>query len=147
MTSKEFIEKALLGETSKDHCSSVVAIRNGRDVTVYSYGSHYPLVKIIGDKAFVNTRGYSNTTAKHIGWAFSAAANIVGWENVYHAPVSGSLTISDIIAGSEREASRLRDEMLGKKRTDTKVYRWLDTQLHRAYRTLEAATSLRLTEV
>lgn len=45
---------------------------------LYSYGHHYPLMFYVqardGNRVlFVNTSGYSNTTAKHINWAFSAA--------------------------------------------------------------------------
>lgn len=32
----------------------------------YSYGSHYPLLFKVGGKVFVNVRGYSPSTAKHI---------------------------------------------------------------------------------
>lgn len=66
MKTVEFIQKAINGY-AKDgaHCSSVL-YRNG---VVYSYGEHYPLLFRIGNKVFVNTSGYSNTTAKHIGWA------------------------------------------------------------------------------
>ena len=49
--------------------------------TVYSYGRHYPLGRIgtyKGQKiAFINDTGYSNTTAKHIRHAKSAASHLI----------------------------------------------------------------------
>jgi hypothetical protein len=55
-------------------CSSVI-FSSG---VLYSYGYHYPLMWTVKsrdgrDVLFVNTRGYSVTTAKHINWAFRAA--------------------------------------------------------------------------
>ena len=56
-------------------CSSVI-FSSG---VLYSYGYHYPLMWTVdsrdgrGTVLFVNTRGYSVTTAKHINWAFRAA--------------------------------------------------------------------------
>lgn len=144
MTTREFIKKALTGETRKDSCSSVMQRKdNDGNVTVYSYGYHYPLVKIINGKAFVNDRGYSVTTAKHIGWAFSAAAEIVGWENVYHAPLNNrydhhTLTPEGIKAGATEELLRLHKEMATKKRKDTQVYAHLEYQKARMVATLEA---------
>jgi hypothetical protein len=41
--------------------------------TVYSYGYHYPLLIKVNNFWIVNTRGYSNTTAKHISYAKSHA--------------------------------------------------------------------------
>lgn len=145
MTSREFIEKALRDTTKKTWCSSVTSHKDlGGGITVYSYGWHYPLVKIINGYAFVNDKGYSNTTAKHINWAFSAASNIVGWHNVFHAPLfdGGSLNKRDIIAGAEKELARLRAEMAGKKRQDTRVFDWLKAQEARMMGTIQITKEL-----
>lgn len=61
------------GKPSKQ-CSSVF-YESG---VLYSYGHHYPLMWAVKSRSnqpvfFVNTRGYSVTTAKHINWAFRAA--------------------------------------------------------------------------
>lgn len=34
---------------------------------IYSYGSHFCIAKIVGGKAYVTTRKYSNTTSHHVG--------------------------------------------------------------------------------
>lgn len=136
MTTKQFISKVLSGTTTKQQCSSV--FRDGD--TLYSYGYHYPLVTIIDGNAYVNDRGYSVTTSKHIGWAFSAAAEVVGWGNVYHAPLNrgGSLTKDGITRGAQVELVELTAQMAAKKRKDTQVYRWLETQAERMQATLTA---------
>lgn len=138
MTTREFIERALQGTTRKTHCSSVFVDNN----VVYSYGYHYPLVVILQGKAFVNTRGYSVTTGKHIGWAMGAAANIVGWDNVYHAPTTTGLSKDGILSDAQKEYDRLTAEMDAKKRKDTRVYEWLEYQRERMARTIEAAKQL-----
>lgn len=135
MTTREFIYKALSGKTKKTFCSSVFV----SDGVAYSYGYHYPLATIIDGKGYVNDRGYSNSTAKHINWAFSALGELVGYDNVYHSPLfGGSLSKRGIREGAQAEYDRLTDEMNAKKRKDTKVYKWLEVQQTRASKTLKA---------
>lgn len=43
--------------------------------TIYSYGKHFPIATIEGDDVLFTLRGYSNTTAKHIGRAGSAVSH------------------------------------------------------------------------
>lgn len=125
MTTKDFIKKALIGETRKDFCSSVYRYGN----TVYSYGTHYPLATIIGGTVYVNNRGYSNTTAKHIGWAFSAAQEL-GLHSVGVPLIYGdSLTLEGIMSSATKEKARLENQMATKKRKDTQVYSDLQRQL------------------
>jgi hypothetical protein len=52
--------------------------------TMYSYGYHYPLLFDVNGLKFINTAGYSNTTAKHISHARSLAQHEV------HIPYSNS---------------------------------------------------------
>ena len=58
---------------------SQYSARNGKDTlkfqgaTIYSYGSHYPLARIVGGVALVNSSHYSKTTSVHAGMAKSAA--------------------------------------------------------------------------
>lgn len=68
MTTADFIAKTF--NTTNDkwgrygyerRCSSVFTDRDGN---VYSYGYHYPLLFTIGGLTFINTTGYSSTTAK-----------------------------------------------------------------------------------
>ena len=66
MTTKEFIRRCATGEQSRAKEVSSVFF-DGK--TVYSYGYHYPLLFRAGDAWIVNRRGYSVTTAKHIGIA------------------------------------------------------------------------------
>lgn len=52
--------------------------------TMYSYGYHYPLLFDVNGLKFINTMGYSNTTAKHI----SHARNLAQYE--VHIPYNNS---------------------------------------------------------
>lgn len=139
MTTKTFIEKALRGTTRRTMFQSLVVRTQDDDITVYSYGPHYPLVKIINGKAFINTRGYSTTTARHISWAFSAAAAIVG-NNCYHVPLeyASQLEPDTIQRDAMAERNRLLAEMDAKKRKDTQVYKWLQIQVDRMNDTIQA---------
>lgn len=139
MTTKQFIKKALDGTTRTTRCSSVFV---DNDRTIYSYGYHYPLVKIIDGKAFINSRGYSVSTSKHIGWAFQAASEIVGYNNTFHAPTTYGLHKGGIVRGASEEITRLEAEMATKKRKDTRVYEWLEIQHKRMSDTLEATKEL-----
>lgn len=67
MTSQNFIEAVVNGRITRE--KSVSSIYYDGNDTIYSYGTHYPLLFKIAGKWFLNDRGYSNTTAKHIGWA------------------------------------------------------------------------------
>jgi hypothetical protein len=145
MTNREFILKALQQTTKKTSNSSIYASKDiSGQITVYSYGWHYPLVTILDGKAFINDRGYSNSTSKHIGHAWAAGAQIVGWGNCYHAPLfdGNSLTKSGIVRSASAEITRLEGEMAAKKRKDTQVYGWLETQRERMSATLEACKEL-----
>lgn len=48
--------------------------------TIYSYGYHFPIAKHLNGKILFTTRGYSNTTAKHISIVSSASSHI---EKIY----------------------------------------------------------------
>lgn len=70
MTTRDFIAQTYNTTSNRDrHCSSVFTDHDGN---VYSYGYHYPLLFEVAGRTFINTMGYSSTTAKHIAWARSA---------------------------------------------------------------------------
>lgn len=52
--------------------------------TMYSYGYHYPLLFDVNGLKFINTIGYSQTTAKHISYARNLAQHEV------HIPYNNS---------------------------------------------------------
>lgn len=56
-----------------------------KGLTIYSYGSHFPIARIY-DKdnhiVFLTTRGYSNTTAKHIG----VVGYAINHKKIFHVP-------------------------------------------------------------
>lgn len=141
MTTRDFIYKALSGTTKKDMCSSVFSVKRYPDepAIVYSYGYHYPLATIINGKGFVNNRGYSVTTAKHINWAFDAVSSIVGYNNTYGVPLTdgNGLTLSEIKSSAKREYDRLKLLMDSKKRKDTAVYADLERQADKMADVLE----------
>ena len=69
MKNREFISQCYehIGDTaakSREHGS--LYFRNG---ILYSYGDHYPLLFEVGNTVFCNNRGWSSTTACHIGLA------------------------------------------------------------------------------
>lgn len=66
MKTSEFIAKCARGEQTREKSVASVWF-NGKHL--FSYGSHYPLLIKVGNAWIVNQTGYSNITAKHIGWA------------------------------------------------------------------------------
>lgn len=143
MTTKDFIAKTFgttnerWGRHGYDRwCSSVVTDKDG---TVYSYGRHYPLLFEVAGRNFVNTRGYSNTTAKHINWAWAAVDyNAIGVElNREQSEViaaSYSSTTDKLKAIKQallEQHNRLFEELSSKKRKDTWIYSHLQAELAR----------------
>lgn len=136
MTTQDFIKKTYgVRDTSNRprKCSSVFTDSNG---IVYSYGMHYPLAFHVAGLDFINTSGYSNTTSKHISWAWGALeyrahgvklwrdeARAIAWES------DESKKLEAIMTALKRERDGLVDEMSKKKRKDTMVYADLDRKL------------------
>lgn len=143
MTTREFIAQALNGTTKRDIVSSV--LRHGD--TVYSYGSHYPLARVIRGKVFVNSAGYSNTTSKHICWAREAASDL-GLEAISVPLTSGDgLDVQGIIRSATREHKRLKDIMAAKKRKNTMVYDRLAAQANEMIHVLLVLDGLETAEL
>lgn len=127
MTTAQFIAKTFnttndkYGRYGYDRaCSSVSTDRNGN---VYSYGYHYPLAFRVEGLNFINTTGYSSTTAKHIAWARQAVPDYIEVE------LKGDrlpLTLDAIEARLGAKVVELHSEMQTKKRTDTQVYKHLE---------------------
>lgn len=147
MTSQEFLFKNIgrpgyRRDGRERYCASVMVDGNG---TAYSYWYHYPLAVIINGKGFVNNRGYSATTSKHISWARHALAQRLGWDNVYSVPLERgqrSFDLPSIKAAANQEYNRLMVEMAGKKRKNTKVYEWLLHDAARMVDVLQAVAEL-----
>jgi hypothetical protein len=85
----------------------------GDDVarTLYSYGCHFPIARIEGGVCYFTTRGYSNSTAKHIRLADSA---LTGFLKIY-CPVPGNSRESfkyweNDLKALERELLTARDK-------------------------------------
>lgn len=74
----------------------------------YSYGSHYELGRLVEYKghtvALINTRGYSNTTTKHIREASAAVSHLINIET------KGITTVEDALLQTQ---SRLIDKLMG----------------------------------
>lgn len=143
MTTRDFIAKTYNTTNDKWHerygterwCSSVMTDKHG---TVYSYGYHYPLAMHIKGLDFINTSGYSSTTAKHINWAWQAVGNQAIGVKLYRddAQALKWATTEDeklgiIKRALERERDSLRTILASKKRTDTQVYRYLQDEVAR----------------
>lgn len=149
MTTRDFIANNLGYTPSKETwCSSVLQDTSGN---FYSYGYHYPLLFKVAGHWFVNTRGYSNTTAKHINWAWSAVDyNATAVElNREDARVISSSWASDtdklnVLARATAEmVARATEERDSKKRKDTQVYAHLTDVLGRARASQTAVKNLR----
>jgi hypothetical protein len=136
MTTAEFIEKAFYNETKKRSCSSVF-IESG---IVYSYGYHYPLLFKVADHTFINTAGYSATTARHIYWARQAVnheATEVELSRLDSRIINSGIysdrdrleRLLQATAGMVARATEARD---AKKRKDTWVYQRLTAKLEKA---------------
>lgn len=128
MTNLEFITKTISVEATKPRFhGSLFTAPNG---TVYSYGWHYPLARIINGYGFVNNRGYSHTTSRHISHARTACAAKVGISKTYGVPLRNgeALTITGIMQAATRELNDLTQQMAAKKRTNTAVYDNLERQ-------------------
>lgn len=142
MTTAQFIEQTYNTEATRERrCSSVFTDYKGQ---VYSYGYHYPLAFNIKGLDFINTQGYSNTTAKHISWAWRAvgyhANSVKLWREDARVISDQWATEADKLAAVkqalQREIDSLRDQMESKKRKNTQVYSWLEQQHDKAAATL-----------
>lgn len=115
---------------TKSHASIMVS-----GTTIYSYGTHYPLLFRIPDKHGTmiwvrNNGGYSATTAKHIAYA--------GPHRDIDAPIGGTRTSHEattpagVIKALTARIESLAAEMASKKRKDTQVYKALESD-HKYY--------------
>ena len=137
MTTKDFIKKTYnTTSTKRRQCSSVFTDNQGN---VYSFGYHYPLAFHIKGLDFVNTTGYSNSTARHIAWAHSAldytAVSVKLWridtDELFMFTgqrVEDDRALEIIKRALERELHTIRAVMDNKKRKDTSVYRNLENR-------------------
>lgn len=136
-TTKEFIKKNYnVPSTRERRCSSVFADNKGN---IYSYGWHYPLLFEVDGLNFINTMGYSNTTARHISWAWSA----MDYSGVIPVDLprgtSARVTLAEIKDILTKQLKEVTDEMVAKKRKDTSVYGYL---IYRAERISKSLTQV-----
>lgn len=148
MTTRDFIAKTYDTTSNRDrHCSSVYTDHEGN---VYSYGAHYPLLFKVAGHNFINTMGYSNSTSKHIGWAWQAVDyNATAVElNREDARVISSSWASDtdklavLLRATAQMVADAQVACDAKKRKDTQVYRWLLDTLGRAQASHTAVKNL-----
>lgn len=129
MTTRDFIKKTYgTPGTRERFCSSVFTDERGN---VYSYGRHYPLLFKVGGLDFVNTTGYSNTTAKHINWARSATNYTAIPVKLNGLKYPEDFTLADMLTLLKSELNSIIIDMASKKRKDTRVYEMLDDKLAR----------------
>lgn len=142
MTTREFIARNFgVPQDKVRWCSSVCVDERGY---IYSYGAHYPLAFSIAGLTFINTQGYSNTTARHISWAMQEIDAIqVKLDRDSAIIVSGSYynakeKIDKILRCLHIELGRVQDVMSTKKRKDTFVYQDLLAQEERLTTAIQA---------
>lgn len=86
------------------------------DNVLYSYGSHFPMCKIVGDTAIVTNRRYSSTTGKHMSSLHSAlrgtTLRVIEVENPLAARINEVTAnvkeLIDAIEDTKLKASRSR---------------------------------------
>lgn len=88
MTNYEICKAFAAGKTYyHTYYNNILILSDSESRTLYSYGTHFPIAKIDNaGNCFFTTRGYSNTTAKHISLAESALS---GFLKIY-CPVPGN---------------------------------------------------------
>lgn len=124
MKSVDWIRNRKDGTVGTRYFGSLEAHAN----TIFSYGDHYPLLFKIDGMYFVNTAGYSVTTSKHIGWAFTATdyqAIAVKVPRERYGVISG---LREVYGWLSDELADITVELARKKRKDTNVYRRLQNQ-------------------
>lgn len=153
MTSRQFIEKNFGVPLQKDRSGSSIWADNKGNI--YSYGRHYPLLFKVNGITFRNTAGYSNTTSRHIGWCRGFEAIDVqlsgcgqySWnhpENRDKVPYLLSMGAHDdtILKAIRKdlfnEHTRVTDLMLSKKRKDTAIYKYLESEAGRISKSFHA---------
>lgn len=157
MTSAEFISRQLGNNDGKTRTLSSI-YKDGRGV-IYSYYKHYPLVFNVKGLTIVNTRGYSNTTAKHINWAWKAAdyvavgvdlqgCNQYSWSNPenrnrvpymlserangYIGAATDDMILEAILEDLTVQKDAILKSMEVKKRKDTAIYSGLERDFQMA---------------
>ena len=85
--------------------------------TMYSYGYHYPLLFKVNGLTFVNTRGYSNTTSKHINYCRPYARYQV--ELYRDETGSYSIEYESVLYNLEEELKDINDDIAELKRHNT----------------------------
>lgn len=88
MTNYEICKAFAAGKSYfKTYYNNILILSDSESRTLYSYGTHFPIAKIDNaGNCFFTTRGYSNSTAKHISLAESALS---GFLKIY-CPVPGN---------------------------------------------------------
>lgn len=141
MTIQQFIGREFGNNDGKvKQCSSVIKDGEGN---IYSYGAHYPLVFKVFGLNFINTAGYSVSTAKHINWASQAVEHY--GNPLIDIKLPGNFRLADhnwkygdtpkaleyFKTVLVDQAVELQMKMLKKKRKNTMVYESMRQELNR----------------
>lgn len=124
MKTSEFIRRCATGEQTHEKSVSSVYF-DGKHV--YSYGKHYPLLIKVGSKWLVNRRGYSSTTAKHIGYASQFADYRIEIPN--HQYNGAADNVAALLEVAEKNVAEKQKELDGLKRRNTKKAENLEIEL------------------
>lgn len=113
MNNKKFIRDYSFTNTDARHWNLF-----NENCVLYSYGYHYPLLFEVNGLRFVNTRGYSNTTSKHIAMAWLEAEYEVKLnsrnfdiETIKKCLQEEKETIIEDIANCKRKVSQKKDKL------------------------------------
>lgn len=102
--------------------------------TVYSYGGHFPIATLDGDRVFFTTKGYSSSTAQHKAKVRSAVSHL---KIIYveHVPLTSDLSQESVFVRKNIDAwvSDIKD-LLGtveRHPRRTSIYQEINTALSR----------------
>jgi len=98
--------------------------------TIYSYGSHFPIAKHVTNKKgeaaiLFTTRGYSNTTSKHL---YAVRNAIPAGVRVFHVQTPSDFEHSQLTNWQSRIKTKAESVIAPKIRQKTRTERWQDLQ-------------------
>jgi hypothetical protein len=129
MTTIEFMQNNKGYKPSKEtQCASVFQDTRG---IFYSYGYHYPLLFKVDDVWFVNDRGYSQTTSRHISWARGLASHSVELKG------GASVDRNSVLDSLNTEKQNLVIE-LSKHRVGSGIYKSIEEHIEETKRAIKS---------
>lgn len=136
MKTQTFIENNIGKKPSEEKwCSSVYQDTEGN---FYSFGYHYPLLFKVKNHWFVNTTGYSNSTAKHINWAWAS----IGYHKAIGVNLITAHTDINSILKSLRVERHVKQSEIAKGREGSNIQQSRHEELIRINNKIESVKNI-----